>query len=192
MKKRISELPLEEQERIRKYNREQKQKSREKQKTESYNPSADEWTDSFAIDFPERAKELRAYAKAFAAKVMEELGGRKLGCAQKDLSGNVTGWDNDEEFTVNRVAWLSLSLKNNWIQKVQEGELFGGLYFADCSGSMVESANRHSLKNSPTFNTAYIELLKMLDKRYGCEQTKDAAIIQAELAGTYGKRPMSS
>jgi len=184
MKKRIAEHSPEEQERIRKYNREQKQKSREAQKAARYVPTADEVSDAFAIKFPEQVKALNAYVKEFSNKVVTELG-RDLGSPQKDLLGNVVGYDHDEQFTVDRVARCLLSLKQGWGQKVQEGELVAGQYFSDSSGTMVESANRHILKNSPTFNTAYFELLKMLDKRYGREQTNDAAVVRAELAGTY-------
>jgi hypothetical protein len=191
MKQRIADLSPEEQERVRKYNRDQKRKSREKQKADHYIPTADEWTDSFAIDFPEKEHTLDTYVKEFQAKVVGELG-RGLGAPQRDSPGNVTGWDNDEEFTVDRVARCLLGLKKNWIQQVRDpdGELVSGLYFADASGTIVESANRHSLKNSPTFNTAYFELLKILDRRYGREQTGDAAIIRAELAGTYILPPL--
>ena len=191
MKKRIADLPPEEQERVRKYNREQKQKSRAKQKADAYIPTADEAADAFSIDFPEREKELSAYVKLFSNKVVEELG-RELGAPQKDRLGNVVGWDHDEEFTVDRVARCLLGLKNNWIQKVRcpEGELVAGSYFADSSGGIVESAHRHGLKNSETFRLLYRELLEILDKRYGSQQTQDATTIRGELAGTYALPPV--
>jgi hypothetical protein len=66
MKKKISELSPEEQVKLRAYNREQKQKSRSNQKAALYVPTADEAADAFAIDFPEREKELSAYAKQFS------------------------------------------------------------------------------------------------------------------------------
>jgi hypothetical protein len=186
MKKKISELSPEEQEKLRTYNREQKQKSRAKQKAALYVPTADEAADAFAIDFPEREKELSAYIKQFSNKVVEELG-RTLGSPQKDRLGNVVGWDNDEEFTADRVARCLLGLKKNWVQKVRdpEGELVAGSYFADSFGSVVESVHRHGLKNSETFRLLYRELLEMLARRYGSQQTGDVAIIRAELAGEY-------
>jgi hypothetical protein len=191
MKKKISELSPEEQEKVRAYNREQKAKSRANQKAAAYIPTANEAADRFAIDFPEREKELNAYVEQFSNKVVEELG-RNLGSPQKDPSGNVVGWDHDEEFTVDRIARCLLGLKKNWIQKVRcpEGELVAGLYFADSSGSVVESAHRHGLKMSQTFNLLYRELLEMLDRHYGCQQTQDAATIRAELAGTYVLPPL--
>src|ERR1700686_359837 len=115
MKKKISELSPEEQERVRKYNREQKQKSRANQQAQAYIPTADEAADGFAIDYPDRAKELIAYVKQFSYKVVEELG-RKLGSVQRDPLGNAVGWDHSEEFTVDWVARTLLGLKNNWIQ----------------------------------------------------------------------------
>jgi hypothetical protein len=192
MKKRIADLSPEEQERVRKYNREQKQKSRANQKAALYVPTPDEAAVAFAIDFPEREMELSAYVNQFSNKVVEELG-RKLGSPKKDPSGNVVGWDHDEEFTVDRVARCLLALKKNWIQKVRhpEGDMVAGSYFADSFGSVVESAHRHNLKQSQTFSQLYTEILGILEKRYGYQQTKDAAIIRAELAGTYVLPPLS-
>ena len=43
-------------------------------------------------------------------------------------------------------------------------------YFADSFGSVVESAHRHDLRKSQTFNF-YRELLEMLDRRCGRQQT---------------------
>src|ERR1700680_4668610 len=130
--------------------------------------------------------ELNAYVNQFSNKVVEELG-RKLGSPKKDPSGNVVGWDHDEEFTVDRVARCLLALKKNWIQKVRhpEGDMVAGSYFADSFGSVVESAHRRGLRKSQSFNLLYRGLLEILDKRYGSQQTQDAAIIRAELAGTY-------
>jgi hypothetical protein len=191
MKKRIADLTPEEQQKVRAYNREQKQKSREKQKADASVPAASEASDTFAIDFTERRNTLTSYVKEFQAKVVEELG-RGLGAPQRGSSGNVTGWDNDEEFTIDRVARCLLGLKNNWVQKVSDpvGELVAGMYFADAASSMIESANRHGLKQSHTFSQLYVELLKMLDRRYGHEQTDDAQIIKAELAGEYVLPPL--
>ncbi len=184
MKKRIADLSPEEQETVRAYNREQKQKSRAAQKAARYIPTADEVFDAFPVEFPERTKQLSEYAEQFSNKVVEELR-RELGSAQKDPLGNVVGYDHSEEFVVDRVARCLLSLKKGWVQKVQEGELVSGLYFPESSGSVVEAAHRYGLKHSQTFSQLYFELLKTLDKRYQHEQTEDAAIIRAELAGEY-------
>src|SRR6267143_4782123 len=110
MKKRIAEHSPEEQERIRKYNREQKQKSREAQKAARYIPTADEVFDAFPVELPERTKQLSEYAEQFSNKVVEELR-RELGSPHKDPLGNVVGYDHSEEFVVDRVARCLLSLK---------------------------------------------------------------------------------
>jgi hypothetical protein len=182
MKKRIADLPPEEQEKVRAYNRAQKAKSRAAQKAARYVPTADEAADSFAADHPERVKDLDAYVKEFTANVTAELG-RGLGQPQIDPSGNVIGFDHDEEFTVERVARCLLGLKHGWVQRVREpdGELVSGRYFADASGIIVESANRHGLTNSRSFNLLYRELLGILDQRYGHQQTEDSAVVRAEL-----------
>src|SRR3977135_2274560 len=103
MKKKIGDLSSEAQERVRKYNREQKQKSRAAQKAVRYIPTADEVFDAFPVEFPERTKQLSEYAEQFSNKVVEELG-RELGRPQKDSFGKVVGYDHSEEFVVDRVA----------------------------------------------------------------------------------------
>src|SRR5258706_10721363 len=124
MKKRIADMSPEEQETVRSYNRAQKQKSRENQKTARYIPAADEVFDAFPVEFPEREKELDVYVKQFSNKVVEELG-RGLGGPRKGPLGNAVGWDLDEEFTVDRVARILLGLKKGWVQNVEnpEGEV---------------------------------------------------------------------
>jgi hypothetical protein len=191
MKKKIADLSPEAQEKVRAYNREQKAKSRAAQKVACHDPTVREAADSFAADHPERARELDAFVKHFAANVTEDLG-RQLGSFHKDSTGHVVGWNHDEEFTVDRVARILLGLKKAWVQEVQspDGELVSGMYFADVSGSLVESVHRHGLKKSPTFAAMYRELLEMLDKRYGRQPTHDAAIVKAELAGEYVLPPL--
>jgi hypothetical protein len=178
MKKRIADLSPEEQEKVRAYNRAQKAMSRAKQKAMRYVPTASEAFDSYAANHPDRVKELDVYVKDFAAKVSKELC-RELGSIE-------------EECVIDRVARCVLGLKRGWVDEVMEpfGEIVSGKYFADVSGDMVESANRHGLKQSSTFAATYRELLEMLDKRYGYERTEDAAIIRAELAGTYALPPL--
>jgi hypothetical protein len=182
MKKKMSELPPEEQDRVRKYNREQKQKSRTKLRAASYIPTADEAADNFAADHPDRVKELDTYAKDFTARVTEDLG-RELGSPQIGPTGHALGWDHDEEFTVDRVVRTLVGLRKNWIQRVRnpEGELVSGMYFADSAARTIESAHRNGLMKSATFSETYRELLELLDRRYDGQQTDDAAIIRAEL-----------
>jgi hypothetical protein len=182
MKKKISELTPEEQENIRAYNRENKRKSREKQRAVKP-PSADEWTWNFVDNFPEQDKELKAYVRQIEEKVVEELG-----------PGLGTG---DETYTVDGVARTLFCLKKNsdpWVRQVHSpnGIIVGGIYFPEALGSeLVSSAHKLGLKKSPTFNALYLELLRILDKKFGHMQAGDAyelgctADIKAELAGTY-------
>jgi hypothetical protein len=182
MKKKISELTPEEQGKIRAYNRENKRKSREKERA-AQTLSAEEWTWNFADNFPEQHKELNAYVRQIEEKVVEELG-RGLGtCA--------------ETYTVDRVARTLFSLKRNsdpWVRQVHSpnGIIVGGSYFPEALGSdLISSAHKLGLKKSPTFTALYIELLRILDKKFGHIRTGDAfelgcaADIKAELAGTY-------
>ena len=112
---KLSQISPEQREAKRKYDREAKQRSRAREKANAYIPSADDATDNFEIEFPDRTKELKACARGFADKVIEELG-RELGSPQTDSTGHVTGWDNDEAFCVDWVARCLLGLNNNWIQ----------------------------------------------------------------------------
>jgi hypothetical protein len=181
MKKTISELTPEEQDKIRAYNRENKRKSREAQKA-AQTPSAEEWTWNFADNFSEQYKELNAYVTQMEEKVAEELG-RGLGSY-------------DETYTVDRVARTLFSLKKNsdpWVREVHSpnGTVVGGLYFPEALGSdLIASAHRLGLKKSPTFAALYLDLLRILDKKFGHQRTGDAfevrcaADIKTELAGT--------
>ena len=167
-RKRFKDLTVEEK---RQYQREAKQRARAKQKAARYTPTANEASASFAANHPERVKELDEYAKDFAAKVSGEL----------SQPGTI------DEQVIDRVARCLLGLKRGWVQEVTspDGELVSGMCFADASGDMVESANRYNLKQSPTFAALYCELLTLIDRRYGGQPSKDAAIIRAELTGTY-------
>jgi hypothetical protein len=93
MKKKIADPTPEEQEKTRAYNREQKRRSREKQRQAAYIPTADEWTWNCGDNFPEQYKELNAYEKHISKTVAEELG-RALGNSK----------DFDEDYAVSRVA----------------------------------------------------------------------------------------
>lgn len=171
---KIADMTAEEQEAQREKWRLEKQAEREEKRKAAYVPSAEEWMGQFDAEFPVEAKILAAYVKEFSNKVAEELG-RELG----DVD--------DDGYTLNRVACTLLGLKRNWIKEVRspDGEIVAGRYFADSLGDLVESAHEYGLKQSPTFAKSFLELLKMLDKRYGPQKTKDAAVIRAELAGTY-------
>jgi hypothetical protein len=178
MKKRIADLPPEDREKVRAYNRELKAKSRAKQKAVRHVPTADEAADNFAADHFERLKELDQYVKDFAAKVSKELDRASRGI--------------DEEYVIDRVVRCLIGLKNGWVQEVTQpdGEIVSGAYFADACGDMVQSANRHGLKQSPAFLELYTDLLILVDRRYGHQQTEDAAIVKAELAGRYELPPL--
>ncbi len=171
-KMKVADMTPEEQEAQRDKWRLEKQAEREEKRKAEYIPTANEWIDQFDADFPEQAKTLAAHVKEFSSKVAEELG-REL------------GYVDDDGYTLDRVARTLLGLKKSWVKEVLNGEIVAGLYFADSFGSVVESAHRYGLKQSPTFARSFLELLKMLNKRYGDQKTKDAAVIRAELAGTY-------
>jgi hypothetical protein len=182
---KISEMTPEQIEAKRKYDREAKQRSRAKQKAARPIPTYDEATAGFAADFPQRAQELDEFVKDFVARVETELG-RKLDSNQEYPHV----WDGDEGYTVDRVARIVHGLRKGWIQKLRDGdEIVSGAYFADVSGSVVESVNHHGLKQSPTFAARYQEFLEMLNRRYGRQPTPDAAVVRAELSGTYTLPP---
>src|SRR6266567_1578492 len=182
MKKKMSELPFEEQERIRKYNREQKQKSREKQKVELRAKSladADDWSWDWAKNFPQQNAELTIYTREFSAKVYEELGRGEFRC------------DSPENETF---AWVTVALfclrKNSspWVREVEnpDGVLVGGLFYPDALGSdLVANTHRFGLETSSTYSAVYRELLRILDKKFGHEETEHAHDVKIELEGEY-------
>jgi len=178
MKKRIVDLSPEEQDKVRAYNREQKQKSREKQRAAVHIPTANEWFDSFPVRFPEESASLDAHCKHILKTIQEELPD-----FPKEYQAN-----SEAECVVDLVARTLFALKKNWVHEVHspEGLLVGGMYFPDALGSViVDAAHRYGLERSQTFAGLYRELLEILDKRYGHENTYDARAIKAELASEY-------
>jgi hypothetical protein len=177
---KITDMTPEQAERKRAYDREAKQRSRAAKKEAeriAQIPTADQAAESFRAEHPERVKELDAYVQEFGSKVSEELG-RLLETTAED-------------FVIDRVARCLLGLKRGWLQRVQigavVGELAGGMYCADACGDMVEDANRFGLRKSPTFDSAYIELLELVVKRYGkfIPISPDIQIARSELTGEY-------
>jgi hypothetical protein len=178
MKKKISELTPEEQEKVRAYNRENKRKSREAQKT-AQTPSADQWTWNWPEHFPEQNKELNAYEQKFSAKVFEELG--------REFHPH----SSPEAETLSWVTVTAYCFRKNdspWVHEVDSpnGIIVGGLFYPDVLGSdLVANTHRFGLETSATYAALYRELLRILDKKFGHERTEDAAAVRAELAGTY-------
>jgi hypothetical protein len=181
MKKRIADLPLEEQERIRSANREHKRKQRAVEKA-ALTPSHDEWTSTWSQTFPQQYAELRAFEKHFTAKVYEDL-------------GESFETDSQVEETLAQVAIASHCFKKKdspWVREVQEGTIVGGIFFPEVLGSsLVADTHRYGLESSPRFAAAYRELLRNLDKTFGhagitdAFERKCAADVRAELDGTY-------
>ena len=66
-----------------------------------------------------------------------------------------------------------------------QGEIISGMYFADNTAGIIESVHYYHLKQSPTFTKYYLELLGMLNKRYGRTGSDDSRVTKAELDGTY-------
>jgi len=168
---RIAELPLDEQNRIRQYNREAKKRSREKQK-QAQMPSYDEAFDNFP---PEHTNALRQHVKEVATAVKSELGVEGLGGYQDNQAA---------ESAIHQLAWTLFAFKRNLVQQVHSppGELVGGTYYADSLGAdIVTSAHRYSLLNSATFAALFNELLPILHQRYGDEDTKHSRAVREEL-----------
>jgi hypothetical protein len=192
MKKRVAELTPEEREAQReKWRTDQAQRREEKRKA-AYIPTADEWRDEFAAT--EHYKTLNVHVKQFLAKVEGELG-NKVGSLRVQTGPGVYDYfDDDGEYSVDRVARTLLGLKKNWVQEVRgpDGELVAGSYFIDgCSfaSDVIESVYRHGLKQSPIFAASFRELLELLSKRYSRQRDQQSAIVRAELAGTYVYEP---
>jgi hypothetical protein len=92
------------------------------------------------------------------------------------------------EAALDQVSRTALGFKRGWLREVQmpAGELVAGAYFPDALGeSLVQDTHRYELEQSPTFGTAYRELLLVLDKKYGHENTKHARAIKQELSREY-------
>jgi hypothetical protein len=159
------------------YNAQMKARSRERKKLAVYVFTADEWRDEFRKQHPALQTELDEYAKQFAETVLSEL--------QINSSHAI-------DACLDQVARTLLGLKSGWVRDVQApaGELVSGAYFGDALGELiVGDTHRNGLERSQTFSAAYRELLKILDKEYGHENSKDALAIKAELNGTYSLPP---
>jgi hypothetical protein len=170
---KIVDLSPDQQEAKRKYFREAKQRSRQRQRQAMTIPMADVWVEQFPKLHPAIQIESDQYANEFAKSVLSEL--------QIKSSYAI-------DACLDQVARTSLGLKRNWVRDVQmpAGELVSGTYFPDALGSsLVQNTHRYKLERSQTFSAAYRELLEILDKKYGNEQTKDAHAIKAELDGSY-------
>jgi hypothetical protein len=192
MKKRVAELTPEEREAQREKWRTDQAQRREEKRQATYVPTADEWRDEFAAT--EHYKTLNVHGKEFAAKVAEELGKEVGSLRLKTGPGAYDYYDDDGQYTLDRVARTLLSLKRGWVREVHspDGELVAGSYFIDgCSFAtdVIESVYRHGLKQSPTFAASFRELLELLSKRYSRQHDQQGAVVRAELAGTYVYNP---
>ena len=169
-RKKLSEMTPEERT---EYQRLAKRRSRERQRQRTVTPTADEWAEQFSKQHPALQTELDQYANEFAKSVLCEL--------QIKSSYAI-------DACLDQVARTSLGLKRNWVRDVQapNGEMVAGMYFADSLGeTIVRDAHMYGLEQSPTFSAGYRELLRILDEKYGYEQTKDAHAIKAELNGSF-------
>ena len=180
---KIADMTPEERERKRAYDREQKRKQRAEKKAlerASQNLTADEASQEFESRYPARVRELDEHVRGFSSAVSNELG-RPLDSIA-------------EQYVIDRVGRSLIGLQRGWIAKCQSpggdlatGELIAGSYFADVCSDMIEDSNRYGLRNSPTFDSAYVELLNLIVKRYGkvVPVSLDIQTARAELAGTY-------
>src|SRR5882672_7245678 len=187
-KKKISEMTPEEQAEQRRVWAEDQAQRREEKRKAAYIPTAEEWRDEFAAT--EHHKTLNLHVKQFSAKVEEELGHRVGSVRVKTGHGLYDYFDDDGDYTVDRVARTLLGLKKNWFQEVRDpnGEQVSGAYFIDgCSfaSSVIESVYRHDLKQSPIFAASLRELLELLNKRYARLRDQQTAVVRTELAGNY-------
>lgn len=149
--KRMNELTPEEQEARRKYNRERKQQSREKQKAAA-TPTSDEWRDQF-YGSPQ-CEEVRLYAQRQYKQIAQEL------CVE---SGHPARYE------IDAVLWTLYGFKKNFVREVVEPRGIKVCFlYPDVIGSQIVAAtHRHELEKSGTYSAAYRELLHVLDKRYG-------------------------
>lgn len=191
-KKKISDMTPEEQAVQRALWRESQAERREEIRKATNIPTADESRDEFAAT--EHHKTLNVYVRQLLAKVEEELGHRVRSVRVITGPGPYDYFDDDGEYTVDRVARTLLGLKKNWVQEVRspDGERIAGSYFIDgCSfaTNVIESVHRHGLKQSPIFAASFHELLELLHKRYSRQRDQQIGIVRAELAGTYVYEP---
>src|SRR6266404_8783000 len=190
--RKIGDLTPEQQQAQRDKWREDQAQRREEKRKAAYIPTAEEWSDEFAAT--EHHKTLNVHVKQFLAKVEEELGHKVGNVRVKTGHGPYDYFDDDGDYTVDRVARTLLGLKKNWVQEVRDpnGERVSGIYFIDgCSfaSSVIESVYRHGLKQSPIFAASLRELLELLNKRYARLRDQQSAVVRAELAGTYIYEP---
>ena len=177
---KIADLPQDEQDRIRKYNREAKKRSREKQKASEI-LTVDEWFEQFRGSA--QYEEVREYAEHQHKQIAQEL--QALGIDEKS-------W-HPARPEIDTVIWTLYGFKKNFTREVIEPRgLMVCLLYADVVGAeLVAATHRHNLERSQTFSTLYRELLQILDQRFGQRASEDpierraALDVKAELAGTY-------
>lgn len=169
----------------RQIDREQKRKLRAEQRLAAHIPTADEWCDEFA-ESP-AYEELRTATLQFQNTVAKELG--------YEITNERYPLGEPEAEATYRMMWTLVSFKKNLIRTVEnpEGEMFGGLFFADVIGAdLVHVVHERGMAQSPTFREAYFELLRLLDKRYGnnnadlnSREGRSTVAVKQELAGNY-------
>jgi hypothetical protein len=160
----------------REYNRLKKVASRSKAKqgrlaTEI--PTASEWMEQFPVQHHALHTELNQYVNEFAESVLSEL--------QINSSHSIAA-------CLDQVARPLLGLQRGWLREVQApaGELVSGMYFPEALGeSIVHDTHRYHLEQSPTYSATYRELLRILDTKFGHENTEHARSIRQELSGEY-------
>jgi hypothetical protein len=169
MQKRISELTPEQQEQQRARWREAQSKSRAGKKV-AETPTYDEWSWEFHIRFPEQFDNLNSYTKDFVKTVAEELAREPNELPVEQIA---------------QVAWVLRSFEKRLIQTVLDpnGEIFGGLLYADSIGKyVVAAAAKFNLTKSLTFLTAFKELLRLLNDRYGTNTDQHAQAVKQALS----------
>jgi len=174
---KLSEMTPEQQERVRKYNREAKKRERDRdrqEKEKSAIPNARDYT------MPEvQQNALRKHAQDVAKTITADLGLQKL--------------PRQDGYIVDGVACVLFGLETGITQKVYEpfGMLVGGYYFPDAIASeTIEHIYRFPhLLQSATFADLYDRFLqavvrwsKKADDYATPEFVQD---VKAELAGTY-------
>ena len=177
---KIAELPPDEQEQIRKYNREAKAKSREKRKA-AETLTAQEWCDQFLAS-PEH-EEVRLFAESQHKQIAQELGIDDLSWSRHPA------W-----YEVDATIWSFYGFQKNFVRQVTEpnGVVVSGIIFPDAIGSRIVAAtHQYKLERSQAFSVIYRELLQTLDQRFGRHLSEDpiekraALDVKAELAGIY-------
>lgn len=130
-----------------------------------------EYQDLFEEHFPKIVQELNEYVKSSVGQVGVELG--------RAISS-------EERYAMDAVFRTLHSFNRGYIARTSDGDIAGGTYFPDALGlDIVEAAHKFGLLRSQTFQSAYRELLELLDRRYGEDQTEHARAVRDELAGVY-------